>query len=131
MLAVDDDEAVRESMRIVMQGWGCQVTLAEGRDDALAHAQIEMPDILVTDYRLRSGVTGGQLIDALRQMHARQQHGSPRPPLPVIIVTGDTHPDRLREALGHTAVLLHKPINANTLKDALIEALSQPGQHAV
>ena len=130
VLAVDDDEAVRESMRIVMQGWGCHVTLAAGREEALAHAQTESPDILVTDYRLRGGVTGGDLIDAVRQMLMRPD-GTPRPPLPVIIVTGDTHPDRLREAQGHAALLLHKPINANTLKEALIEVLSQPGPHAV
>ena len=112
VLVVDDDEAVRLSMTSLLQSWGCEVRAAEGPDDALLLAQQQVPQLLVTDYRLRNGHTGGDVITLLRE-----QCGSA---LPAIIVTGDTDPARLRETAGYRATLLHKPVSAQTLRDALV-----------
>ena len=67
---------------------------------------------VVTDYRLQHGVTGRDVIQTLRQWWG--------PALHCVIVTGDTAPDRLRDAVDTGAVLLHKPLTANQLLRAII-----------
>jgi DNA-binding NtrC family response regulator len=68
------------------------------------------PDILLVDLRLRGEENGIAAIQALR---------STRPALPAILVSGDTAPDRLKDA--HTAgiAMLHKPVSAQTLHRAI------------
>ena len=46
--------------------------------------------------------------------------------VPGIIVTGDTGPERLREAHAAHALLLHKPVPAQQLKQALSQCLAEP-----
>ena len=115
VLVVDDEETVRAGLQAVLQGWGCTVLLAEALKDALQQVALQRPDVLVTDYRLRGGVTGGGVIQALR-LKLGDKNGRP---LPSIIVTGDTHPERLVEAQSHGTVLLHKPLGAGALREAL------------
>lgn len=111
VLVVDDDPAVREAMTQLLTGWQCQPQCAADLPEALALSQIQAPQVLVTDYRLRDGVTGRDVMLALR---ARLGPG-----LPCVIVTGDTAPDRLREAQDSGAVLLHKPLRAAQLYRSL------------
>ena len=115
VLVVDDEEPVRAGLQAVLHGWGCTVLAAEGLDDALVAVDQQRPDVLVTDYRLRSGLTGGDVIEGVR---ARLGHKAGRD-LPCIIITGDTHPERLIEAQSYGTLLLHKPIGAGALRDAL------------
>ena len=127
VLVVDDEETVRAGLQAVLQGWGCTVKLAEGLEDALQQALLQRPDVLITDYRLRGGVTGGNVIQAL-QLKLGDKDGRP---LPSIIVTGDTHPERLVEAQSYGTLLLHKPLGAGVLRDALQSALQVAFQAAM
>lgn len=112
VMVVDDEAAVRLSMEALLQSWGCDARVAEGPEQALALLAAGFkPDLLITDYRLRDGITGGDVISQLRSHLGT--------PLPSIIITGDTDPQRIREAAGHTATLLHKPMSAHTLRDAI------------
>ncbi len=120
VLVVEDEKSVRLSMQALLESWGCVVRAAQGLDDALALFVNESfaPDLLVTDYRLREGVTGGDVISAMRNALAT--------PLPAIIVTGDTDPQRIREAASHTATLLHKPVSAHALQEAMLAYCTAP-----
>ena len=120
VLVVDDEETVCAGVQAVVQGWGCKVLMAEGLEDALKRVSEQRPDVLITDYRLRDGLTGGEVIRVLRQKLGDQAGRS----LPSIIITGDTHPARLTEAQSHGTLLLHKPIGAGDLRDALLGALA-------
>jgi two-component system, sensor histidine kinase len=116
VLVVDDEEPVRQSMQALLESWGCEVRVAEGLQEAQALlGQGFVPQMLLTDYRLREGQTGGQVISALRQ---------DLPGLQAVIITGDTAPERIREAASHDAVLLHKPVPANTLRQGMLELMS-------
>ena len=119
VLVVDDEETVRAGLQAVLHGWGCTVLAADGLDDALVAVDQQRPDVLITDYRLRAGLTGGEVIEGVR---ARLGHKAGRD-LPSIIITGDTHPERLIEAQSHGTLLLHKPIGADVLRHALQRAL--------
>jgi len=86
----------------------CRLDAAEGR-------RLETPDLVLTDYQLRSGETG---ITLVRRLVARH------PGVPAVLITGDTAPDRLREAAESALPLLHKPVSAEALR-ALIAAMTQ------
>jgi len=43
--------------------------------------------------------------------------------LPALLITGDTAPERLRQAQASGVPLLHKPLQPETLRQQLIELL--------
>jgi CheY-like chemotaxis protein len=65
----------------------------------------------IADYRLREGHTGANVIAEIRQSLGKS--------IPAAILTGDTAPERLREASAGGFVLLHKPIQPCRLRAAL------------
>ncbi|TAG25394.1 MAG: response regulator [Burkholderiales bacterium] len=122
LMVIDDEAAVREGMQSLLSSWGCKCDSFESAQEALdALAQwsdAQLPHVLISDYRLRRGLTGAQAIAQVREaMLARGQHSK----LPAIIITGDTAPDRIREAQATDAVLLHKPVSAIALAKALTQ----------
>jgi two-component system CheB/CheR fusion protein len=54
--------------------------------------------------------------------HIRQTFGRP---IPGILITGDTAPERIREAHDHGLTLLHKPVEPAELRAAIAERLSR------
>lgn len=114
VLVVEDEPEVREAMQQLLESWGCQCRSAAGLPEALTLATTHPPEVLVTDYRLRDGVTGRDVVQSIRAIVGSA--------LPCIIVTGDTAPDRLRDAADADALLLHKPLHATLLYRALATA---------
>ncbi len=116
VLVVDDDALVREAMASLLAQWGCRVTMAATGDEAVALLGGEggTPDAVLCDYRLPNGETGIDVIARLRAAAGR--------PIPAALITGDTAPERLREAKLAGHALLHKPVHPAKLR-ALIEQL--------
>ncbi|MGJ7491718.1 ATP-binding response regulator [Variovorax sp. ZT4R33] len=102
VLVIDDDEAVRTGMRQLLTAWGCDCAVADSIEEALALAHIQPPAVVISDYRLRGLRTGAEAIAALRAVHGQA--------LPALLITGDTAPQRLREARATGVPLLHKPV---------------------
>jgi CheY-like chemotaxis protein len=46
--------------------------------------------------------------------------------VPAIIMTGDTSPQRLRDAQSTSALLLHKPVSTSQLREAMVQLITQP-----
>lgn len=121
VLAIDDDEAVRLGMQSLLESWGCRCVTAESSADALAALEAQEvlddrpPDLIITDFRLRHEETGKQVLEALRAYLGVR--------VPAIILTGDTSPQRLRDAQGTSALLLHKPVSTGQLRDAMAQLL--------
>ena len=115
ILLVDDDPDVRDSLQAVLLAWGCDCLTAGDLDSAVAVARERRFDALIVDWRLPAHQTGGDVIRALREQIAGTW--------PTIVITGDTAPDRLREAAASGATLLHKPIDAQLLRDILSRLL--------
>ncbi|WP_423461092.1 hybrid sensor histidine kinase/response regulator [Ottowia sp. VDI28] len=116
ILVIDDDEAVRQGMQSLLESWGGLCMCAESAADAQAKLRdIPPPDVIVTDFRLRNEETGKQALQILRDHLQR--------PVPAIIMTGDTSPQRLRDARSTSALLLHKPVSTRQLREALDRAL--------
>ncbi|MFZ2854033.1 MAG: hybrid sensor histidine kinase/response regulator [Rhodocyclaceae bacterium] len=113
VLVIDDEPSIRQAMSEVLAGWGCRVLTAESAQDALAKLAAESfsPDVIIADYRLREGLCGTEAIAEVRRFigHA----------VPAAILTGDTAPERLREASASGFLLLHKPVKPARLRAVL------------
>ena len=115
VLVVDDDEAVRIGTLQLLRDWGCVAEAAESIEEALVLAEKHVPDVVISDYRLRDQHTGLEAIAALRSVLGQG--------LPALLITGDTAPDRLREALSSNIPLLHKPVSPDQLHNGLVTVL--------
>lgn len=110
ILCIDDESEVRAALEALLSGMGCQVETAAGTADGLERARASQPDILIADLRLADGDDGITSIRRLRELY---------PQLPALLITGDTAPDRLTMASGTGIKLLHKPISAHELTQAI------------
>jgi len=117
IVVIDDERAVRQGMQVLLADWGCDSVLAASGDDALAELAIRgrAPDVILADYRLREGRTGPEAIRAVQAAWGEN--------IPAIIVTGDTAPERLREAQASGFRLLHKPLPPARLRAVLAHLL--------
>lgn len=101
VLVIDDERSVRHGMKALLQGLGSHVVLAEDAAEALASLEWQVPDLLLVDLRLRGELDGIAIVRAARERW---------PALPAILISGDTSPERLREAHDANIPLLHKPV---------------------
>jgi signal transduction histidine kinase/CheY-like chemotaxis protein len=121
ILVIDDEPEIQAAMQALLGAWGHAVVAAGSGDDIMT--QIEglttRPDLIISDYRLRAGENG---LDAIKRLRARFDDR-----LPAILITGDTAPDRLREAAASGCFLMHKPISNARLR-AAITNLTKPDE---
>jgi signal transduction histidine kinase len=113
ILVIDDEESVREGMLHLLRDWGCECKAAESIEEALALVQLNVPDVIISDYRLREQRTGVEAITAVRELLGSS--------VPALLITGDTAPERLREAKASGLPLLHKPVSPSKLYRKLVE----------
>ena len=113
IVLIEDDPDVLEAIRLVLETAGHAVVAAPGLAGALdaLRALDQAPDAILADYRLESGATGSEAIRRLRQEFG--------PGIPGILLTGDTSPDRLREAENNGFRLLHKPVGPQELQQVV------------
>ena len=112
ILIVDDEKAVRTSMRILLEELGCRCFEAGGTAEAVMVTQQNQPDFILVDFRLRGEDSGIATINAIKNRW---------PGTPALLVSGDTAPDRQREAYLAGIRLLHKPLLLEQLKLELNE----------
>jgi FixJ family two-component response regulator len=119
---VDDEECVRKALQRLMRSAGLAVeTYAAGADFLQALPEHD-PDCVVLDIHM-PGLTGFDVLARLADME---------PLLPVVIITGHDSPEVQTRALAGGAVAyLRKPINDQTLLDAITDAMAHtPGAGA-
>lgn len=117
VVVIDDDAIVLEGMGGILRSWGCDVVTAECGETALAKlaAQGRKPDLIISDYRLANGRTGIEAIERLR--------GELGTAIPAFLISGDTAPERLRQASDNGFHLLHKPVAPMRLRAMLNQLL--------
>jgi CheY-like chemotaxis protein len=117
MVVVDDDETLRETLRLRLERWGAQVQAYADLDalrKAIARGAVpEPPALLLTDQRLPDGDSRA-VVACLAVQHAD---------VPVLVITGDTAPADLAalDTLGWP--VLHKPFGTDALFAAVVAAL--------
>jgi signal transduction histidine kinase/CheY-like chemotaxis protein len=110
IVVIDDDGLVLDGMRGTLRSWGCDVVTA-GSDAAVLASladQDRRPDLIISDFRLANGNTGIEVIERLRRSLGAA--------IPAFLISGDTGPERLREASASGHLLLHKPVAPMALR---------------
>ncbi len=119
VLVIDDEAAVQDGMAAVLRRWGCDVLTAGSGQEMLAKlvGVLKQPDVIVSDYRLRGNENGIQVVELLRSEFNVD--------IPALLVTGDTAPDRLRDAEASGLPILHKPVNPARLRTLIANLLRE------
>ncbi len=108
---VDDEDDILKSMSKLLSLWGMNVSSAASAAllDELFSSKGK-PDVLIADLRLGKGEHGAALAKRLRLLYGDFQ---------VLIMTGETASDALREAKDLGYPLLQKPIAPENLQQAI------------
>jgi signal transduction histidine kinase len=109
VLVVDDELAILEGMRVLLESAGHNVVLAGSADEAVEQVRMGFePDVVVTDYRLPRGRNGSEVIRSIREACRRT--------VPCVVLTGDTE---MTTAGWPSTTLMHKPVDPRDLERAI------------
>jgi CheY-like chemotaxis protein len=115
VLVVDDEKAVADFMRELLESWGLDAAAMVNPRGVLQHIEREPPDLVILDHTM-PGVTG---------MNLAREIAAARPGLPVVLYTGNA--ERLEQdelAAAGVRALLHKPVEPDTLYRLVQSCLS-------
>jgi signal transduction histidine kinase len=120
VVVIDDDALVRDSLAALLRTWGCQVVAAATPREVVERlANAEPPDLIICDFQLAGGRSGIAAIAEVRQALEAT--------IPAFLISGDTAPERLRDAQQSGYRLLHKPVRPMKLRALLGEYLRSHG----
>lgn len=108
VLLVEDDVDVADATTALLESWGCRVSAfscvldQDGLDKELVDLE-SPPDLIIADYRLPHDHTGASAVQFLRTCYGAD--------IPAVLITGDTNPERLSDAMASNIPVLHKPID--------------------
>jgi len=121
VVLVDDDVEIRDSVRLLLEGWGCHAVsgASAAEVEEKLHAQHLTPDALIVDYRLADSSTGPQVVERLRAMFGQG--------LPALMITGSPNAALLQRDFAGIPVAL-KPVAPGKLRAFISEAMRQAGR---
>lgn len=119
-LVLEDDRMLRDALITLLQRWGIQVHILERFDDVPAglKALPRPPDIIITDFRLRGGVHGTDIV--------HQINDTLELPCPAIVVTADTGPELISSIRAQGFPVLIKPVSPPSLRVIMHNILFEP-----
>jgi DNA-binding response OmpR family regulator len=118
VLIVEDEEAVRELEKFILEQQGYEVMEARDGLEGLAKAEFRRPDLILLDLMMPD-VSGGRMFDEMREHPITSD-------IPIVVVTGkpDAH-DTFDEQIGPENVIM-KPFEAETLLARIREHIGGP-----
>ncbi len=117
VLVVDDEEPIREGLRLLLAEWGMQViTAADAAQAEQAVTALEgRVDLVLSDLHLGAGPDGMEVIARVRRLCGRE--------VPAILVTGDTGHEEIQRVASAGDLVLFKPVQPRRLFEAMRSAL--------
>ncbi len=117
VLVVDDEEAIREGLRALLQEWGYHVmTAADGVQAESAVTSLEgHVDLVLSDLHLGDGPDGAEVIENIRRLCGRD--------VPAVLVTGETARDEVSRVAAGGDPVLFKPVQPRRLFEILKSVL--------
>lgn len=113
---VDDDEAVRDSLALLLHSVGLYASVFESARDFLEQLDPDRPGCLVLDVRM-PGMSGMELVQRLHERNCA---------LPIIVITGHGDVPMAVEAMKLGAMdFLQKPFRDQELLDRIQQALAR------
>jgi two-component system, chemotaxis family, chemotaxis protein CheY len=122
ILLVDDNAHMRKIVATILQAFGVtQIFEADDGDHAWAVVKEFNPDVIVLDW-VMEGMSGLELIHIIRTNAA-----SPNPFVPVIMLTGHTSAEYVRQARdAGVNEFIAKPVSVKTLMSRLVAVIENP-----
>ncbi|MFL6700165.1 MAG: hybrid sensor histidine kinase/response regulator, partial [Vitreoscilla sp.] len=123
IVIVEDDPSVLGGLQVLLKSWGADVVAFDSYGaaadwaTAAAAGKLIRPDLLIVDFRLESGHTGLEVIEAMRGAFGKS--------LPAVIVTGSLMSNQEGEAQAHDFHLLLKPVVPTKLRAMIAFKLGQ------
>lgn len=119
ILVLDDEADVREAMRHLLLSHGIETEVAANEAEAIIALQNAVSAsnpfaLLICDFRLADGVDGLQVGQTLSQRFFN---------VPLLLITGETAPDRLLRVREAGVPVLFKPVSAERLLQAMTAAV--------
>ncbi len=116
VLVVDNDAAMRHSLKTLLGQWGFEVEDAGDDQRVVRDWQPPGPDLLVLDFHLDCGRTGIDLLERLRGLGCRA---------PAILISADHGPAVRKAADLADCQLLHKPLRPLALRSVIRRLMAQ------
>jgi len=109
VVCIDNEPSILEGMRLLLEGWGCEVVAAADDRDAIAALKRAAgpPDAIIADYHLDRG-NGLSAIRALRR--------SAKAPVRAIVLTADRTGELRDKAAAINAQVFAKPVKPAALR---------------
>ena len=118
VLCIDNEPAILDGLRIMLEGWGCQVLIAPGFEEArkLLRGMRRRPDMILADYHLDND----NGLNAVRRLRSRF-----RTPFAAALITADRSPEVREAAAGNDMPVLQKPLRPAALRALLTQVRAQ------
>ena len=122
ILVVDDNQHMRKLVVTILQAFGAiQIFEAADGEHAWAILRDANPDVILLDWQME-GMNG---LEFARMV--RTSENSPNPFLPIIMLTGHTHIDHVRQARDSGVnEFLAKPVSVKAILSRLISVIEHP-----
>jgi len=122
VLVVDDNVHMRKLVVTILQAFGVtQIVEADSADRAWQSLRDTNPDVIVLDW-VMEGMSGLELI---RMIRTNPQ--APNPFVPVIMLTGHTSLDHVRQARdAGVNEFIAKPVSVKTMMSRLVSVIEHP-----
>jgi CheY-like chemotaxis protein len=122
ILVVDDNAHMRKLVTTILQAFGVsQIFEAESGERAWTVLRETNPDVCVVDWMME-GMSG---LDFTTKIRTDPQ--TPNPFVPVIMLTGHTHIDQVRQARDvGVNEFIAKPVSVKTMMQRLVSVIESP-----
>jgi two-component system chemotaxis response regulator CheY len=122
LLVVDDNPHMRKLVVTILQAFGIsQISQSADADNAWKILKETNPDVIILDWMLERS-NGLELVEMIRTSAA-----SPNPFVPIIMLTGHTDVDRVRQARdAGVNEFLAKPVSVKAILSRLIAVIEHP-----
>jgi DNA-binding NtrC family response regulator len=116
ILVVDDDDWIRDSMSLLLEGEGCSLAALETAEEGIGELEKRDYDMILCDYRL-PGMDGLEFLKRTQVSHPRAMK---------ILITAYGGEDVFSEAkrIG-VQELIEKPFTAKILEEALVRLIEK------
>ena len=113
ILVIEDEESIREGLRMLLEEWGYQPVIAASAllAEQAALALEGRVDLIVSDLHLGDGPDGLAAIEAIRRQCGHD--------VPAIVITGDTSHGEMRRVSESGHPVLFKPVQPRKLYNVL------------
>jgi two-component system chemotaxis response regulator CheY len=122
LLVVDDNAHMRKLVVTILQAFGIsQISESADAERAWKILKETNPDVIILDWMLE-GSSGLELAEMIRTSAA-----SPNPFVPIVMLTGHTHIDRVRQARdAGINEFLAKPVSVKAILSRLTAVIEHP-----